>query len=133
MPLRHRSAGRVGTIAALLLIALIAPATVRAEDELPSELETVQQVRFRGRHHVADHELRAALKTRGTSRLFPWRERPLLRLDFVRADTLALANVYRQHGFLDVRVGYDIQLSSDKRRAVVTYRVDEGEIGRAHV
>jgi outer membrane protein assembly complex protein YaeT len=131
LPLRHRSAGRVGAVAALLLIALLAPATVRAEGELPSELETVKQVHFKGRHRVAEHELRAALKTRGAS-ILPWRERPLLRLDFVRADTLALANVYRQHGFLDVRVGYDIQLTSDKRRAVVTYRIDEGPLSRVH-
>jgi len=122
---RHRSGPRQALAAVALLLALAAANRALAQNELPSELESVEKVRMKGRHHVSGHELRVVMKTRAAS-ILPWRERPLLRLDFVRADTLAIASVYRQHGFLDARVGYDVKLGKDRTRATVTFDIDEG-------
>ncbi len=114
----------------MALLLALAPATrARAQNELPSELETVESVRLKGRHHVSGRELRVVMKTRAAS-IFPWRERPLLRLDFVRADTLAIASVYRQHGYLDARVGYEVKLGKDRTRATVAFNIVEGKLSR---
>src|SRR5262249_27103375 len=62
-------------------------------------------------HHVPRKELEAVLKTRNPS-IWPWGRQVLLRLDFVRADTAAAEQVFRQHGYLD---------------AVVNARLDKGQ------
>ncbi|HYM81307.1 MAG TPA: BamA/TamA family outer membrane protein, partial [Candidatus Limnocylindria bacterium] len=68
-------------------------------------------------------------KTRQRS-LWPWRDRPALRLDFLRSDTLAIAALYRHHGYIDARAGVEVMPSRDAGQVIVTFRVHEGERAR---
>ena len=97
--------------------------------ELPSELRVVADVRLSGRRNVSAREIRAVLKTRPPS-LWPWREKPALRTDFLRADTLAIETVCRQHGFLDARARARVTDGRTPREAIVTYVIEEGERSR---
>jgi len=115
-----------GTVA--LAAIAVAPGSARAAD-LPSELTTVAQVKFEGRHSVREKELRAAIKTRTSSRLL-FRERPLLRIDFLRADTMAIENVYHQHGYLDARATYKVNPAKESGRVIVTFVIEEGRRSR---
>ncbi len=127
---RHRRREPCGAPArALVLMVGLLCHAAWAQEQFPSELKTVDRLRLEGRHQVSAREIRAAMKTRAGS-ILPWRERPTLRLDFLRADTLGIATVYRQHGFLDVRVEYRIRSTRDPRRAVVTFVIHEGERAR---
>jgi len=119
----------MGTAALTVLAAGAAP--VRAAD-LPSELTTVARVKFQGRHAVKEKELRAAIKTRTSSQVV-FRDSPLLRLDFLRADTVAIENVYQQHGYLDTRATYRLSPATDPVQTIVTFVIEEGRrtrIGR---
>src|SRR5262245_6841337 len=82
---------------ALVCLALVATGIdirpARAQEDLLGEPITVADLRFEGRHRVGAGELRSVMKTRGSS-FWPWRERPALRADFLRADTLAIRDRY---------------------------------------
>ncbi|MEO5618263.1 MAG: BamA/TamA family outer membrane protein [Candidatus Eisenbacteria bacterium] len=109
-----------------MVLAALAPAAFAAEtDEFPTELRTISRVRLEGRRRVPAKEIWAVLKTRRPSRL-PWRDRPLLRLDFVRADTAAIAAVCREHGFLDAHATFRILPEAKGNRAEVRFTVVEG-------
>jgi outer membrane protein insertion porin family len=110
------------------LLALV-PAAARAQQDFPTELRVIAEVRIEGRHHVSAHEIRGVLKTRPPS-FWPWRERPALRLDFLRADTLAIENLYRQNGYLDARAHVRVAPGRAPRDAIVTFVVEEGERSR---
>ena len=92
----------------------------------------VADVRLTGLRHVSGKEVRAVLKTRPPSWL-PWREKPALRRDFLRADTLAIESVCRRHGFLDARARARITAGQRPREAIVTYVVDEGPRSRVGI
>jgi outer membrane protein assembly complex protein YaeT len=110
----------------LLVLSLVAfAASARAQSEFPGELQTVAEIRFEGRHHVPEKDLRAAIKTRPPSRL-PWREKPVLRFDFLRADTAAIVGVYRQYGFLDASASARVRTMKDVSHAEITYVIHEG-------
>jgi outer membrane protein insertion porin family len=111
-------------VPALLLI-LLHPDTVRAQGDFPSGLKTIAHVRLEGRRHVPAKEIRTALKTRPPS-ILPWRDRPVLRTDFLEADVRAIEQVYRQHGYLDARADYRLANTKDEREVIVTFVVDEG-------
>ncbi len=118
-------------LAAVCVVLLMGPRGAHAAD-LPTELTTVAEVKFEGRHAVRPKELRAAIKTRNSSRIL-FRERPLLRLDFLRADTVAIENVYHQHGYLDARATYRLSPAKDPSQVIVTFVIEEGrrtKIGR---
>ena len=100
-----------------------------AQEELLSEIRTIASVRFEGRHRVSARELRSVMKTRGPS-LWPWRERPALRADFLRSDTLAIRDRYLHHGYLDVRAGVRVDPARDSSQAVVTFVIHEGPRSR---
>ncbi len=118
--------GIIGAWAGVVALALAAGAAWGAEaDEFPTELRSLSGVRLEGRRKVPAREIWAALKTRRPSRL-PWRERPRLRLDFLRADTASIAAICREHGFLDASASYRIEPSRDRNRAQVVFRVVEG-------
>ncbi len=112
---------------AVALIALsLEGAPAHAQVPFPTELQTVSRVRFEGRHAVTPRELVAAMKTKPPA-LWPWREHPRLRRDFLRADTLAIEMLYRQHGFLDARASAVVTSERrNPRRAVITFRITEG-------
>ena len=87
--MRPRTASEVLLAALLAALTLSLPAGVAAQSggELPEQLRVIAGVRFRGFKHLGRHQLKSAnLKTRHPSSL-PWRERPSLRLDYLRADT----------------------------------------------
>jgi outer membrane protein insertion porin family len=94
-------------------------------DLVPTELKTVVRVKLEGRRHVPAREIWAMLKTRRPS-FWPWRERPRLRLDFLRADTSAIASVCRQHGYLDARAHWRILPSGKPDLAEVRFVIEEG-------
>ena len=112
----------------MALLAL-APADARAQQGLPGELRVVADVRLSGLRHVSSKEVRTVLKTRPPSWL-PWREKPALRIDFLRADTLAIESVCRRHGFLDARARTRIVNGRTPREAIVTFEVEEGQRSR---
>lgn len=117
---------------ALALAALLMSAAAHAQPaELPEELRAISGVRYEGRRSIGMGVLRSAnLKVRPPSRL-PWRERPLLRLDYLRADTASIAGLYRHYGYLDTRVRWRLTPSKDGRGTRVVFVIEEGE--RSHV
>lgn len=105
------------------------PADAPGQYQLPGELLVVADVRLSGLRHVGKKEVRAVLKTRLPSP-WPWSEKPALRMDFLRADTLAIASVCRRHGFLDARAHATLTEGRSPREAIVTFVIEEGERSR---
>ncbi len=132
-PSGRRGRSRIAILAAL---ALLSPAASLAQlqGELPDQLRLISGVRYQGMHRLGGRELKAAnLKTRRPSRL-PWRERPSLRLDYLRADTASIAALYRHHGYLDARVRWVLESTNDPSSARVVFVIEEGgRSGVAHV
>jgi outer membrane protein assembly complex protein YaeT len=93
--------------------------------DIATQLKTVERVRLVGRQHVSGKELNSVLKIKNPS-IWPWRNEPILRLDFVKADTVALQQVYRQNGFLDAVVTARIDPGHSKEKVIVTYVITEG-------
>ena len=127
---RHRAGPRKTLLVFTGLLALAAagaaPRPATAQGGSAVALKTVEAVRFEGRHHVPVKELRAVLKTRGPG-LWPWSDAQYLRLDFLRADSAAIEEIYRQHGFLDVRAAVRLKPGQRRDSEVVTFAIDEGE------
>ncbi|HKQ57632.1 MAG TPA: BamA/TamA family outer membrane protein [Candidatus Eisenbacteria bacterium] len=103
-----------------------------AQDDLLGEMRTVAKVRFEGRHRVGAGELRSVMKTRSPS-IWPWRDKPIYRLDFLHSDTLAIRDRYLHHGFLDARVAVRVDPMRDSTKVAVTFLVHEGERSRVSV
>jgi outer membrane protein insertion porin family len=99
--------------------------------DLLGEVRTVAEIRFEGREHVGEGELRSVIKTQGPS-FWPWSERPALRSDFLRSDTLAIRLRYIHHGFLDNHVGVLVTPHRDSSQVTVTFLVEEGPRTRVH-
>jgi len=120
---------RTASAACLLAaLALLSPRGVLAQGggELPDELRLIAAVKFKGMHKLGGREIKAAnLKTRRPSRL-PWRDKPSLRMDYLRADTAAIRTLYRHYGYLDTRVRWELRSSHDPSAAVVVFVIDEG-------
>jgi outer membrane protein assembly complex protein YaeT len=113
-------------------LALALPGSLRAQTgaELPEQLRVVAGVRFQGLKHLGSRELKAAnLKTRRPSH-FPWRERPALRLDYLRSDTSSIAALYRHYGYLDASARWVLQSTRDPAAARVVFVVHEGARSR---
>ncbi len=119
--------------AALLAVAVLAlPAVGRAQTsgELPEQLRVVAGVRFRGLKFLGARQLKAAnLKTRRPP-LLPWRERPALRLDYLRSDTASIAAFYRHDGYLDASAHWVLQPTRDPAAALVVFVVQKGARSR---
>ena len=111
--------------AILLLVTAVTAGVAWGQFDTPTELKTIESVRFEGRHHVPRKDLDAVLKTRNPS-LWPWRQPVLLRLDFVRADTSALEQVCWQRGYLDAVVNARLDPGKHRQGIAVTYIVHEG-------
>jgi len=102
------------------------PARAQPTGDLPEQLRVIADVRFRGTKHLGKRQLQEArLKTHDPSRL-PWRERPTLRLDYLRADTASITALYRHYGYLDATAHWLIESTSDPEAARVVFVVDEG-------
>lgn len=104
----------------------LAPGRARGQEDVTTQLQSVGDVRIDGNRRLSDGAIRAVLKTRGGF-TWPWAERPLLRWDFVHADTAAIQMLYRQHGFLDTRVTADVSARPGGREVDVVFHVREGE------
>ena len=120
----------VGACVAALALALatLAPPSAHAQNagELPAQLRVIAGVKFRGNKHVGSRKMKAAnLKTRRPS-LVPWRDRPSLRLDFLRADTASIAALYRHYGYLDAHAYWVLESTRDPAAARVVFVVEEG-------
>ena len=120
--------------AACLLAALawLTPGIAHAQGggELPEQLRVIASVKFKGMHKLGGRELKVAnLKTRRPSPL-PWRARPALRMDYLRADTASIRTLYRHYGFLDARVHWELRPSRDPEAANVVFVIEEGPRSR---
>ncbi|MFM8560142.1 MAG: POTRA domain-containing protein [bacterium] len=114
----------------LALLFGAAPVSAQVEGELPEQLRLVGGVRFKGMRHLGGKELKAAnLKTRKPSRL-PWRDKPSLRMDFLRADTAAIVALYRHYGYLDARARWRFEPTGDPAAVRVVFEVEEGPRSR---
>jgi len=120
---------RTASAACLLAaLALLSPGGALAQGggELPDELRVIASVKFEGMHKLGGRELKAAnLKTRRPSHL-PWRGRPSLRLDYLRADAASIRTLYVHYGFLDANVRWELRRSHDPSAANVVFVVEEG-------
>jgi len=120
------AAYRVGILLACAVLPVAPVWGAPISGGFPVALRSVAGVRFTGVEKVSKKELQAVLKTRAPSAL-PWREKPPLRLDFLRADTSAIAAVYRQNGYLDAHATWRLLPGKDERYAIVEFDVIEGE------
>jgi len=128
---------RSAALAFLLAVAVPAlPGTARAQDELPEQLRVIADVKFKGMKHLGGGHWwlpfgginvpkTANLHTRRPSR-FPWRAKPPLRLDYLRADTAAIATLYHHYGYLDASAMWTIESTRDPNAARVIFHVHEG-------
>lgn len=128
----HRPSGAcaAAVLAGMLALGPSGPAQSAEPVGSSTQLETVAAVRLIGRHSVPASALRAVMKTR-PPRLWPWSEKPLLRLDFVRSDVDAIRTVYRQAGYLDVQVESRITTTRRPGRVLVSFQIEEGR--RSHI
>lgn len=128
-----RRARRSARCAAIILGGVLGvcglAAAANAQEELLQELKTVAQVQIEGRRQLSAGAIRKVLKTRGLSR-WPWRDRPTLRFDFLRADVEAIEQIYRHNGYLDATASYRVSSSSSSDRVVVTFAIREGQRSR---
>jgi outer membrane protein insertion porin family len=109
----------------------VAPVHAQPGGDLPEQLRVIADVRFRGTKHLGKRQLKEArLKTHDPSYL-PWRERPTLRVDYLRADTAAITALYRHYGYLDARAHWVIESTPDPEAARVVFVVEEG--GRSKI
>jgi outer membrane protein assembly complex protein YaeT len=112
-----------------LALGVLAAPPAGGVDELLDELLSVAVVRVEGAPEVGRRDLTAVLKTRAGGR-WPWSERRSLRLDFLRADTAALAAVCRHYGFLDARASWTVEPLRRADRVRVVFRIVEGPRSR---
>jgi len=109
-------------------LALLSPGGALAQGggELPDELRVIASVKFKGMHKLGGRELKSAnLKTRRPSHL-PWRDRPSLRLDYLRTDAASIRTLYVHYGYLDARVNWELRPSHDPSAANVVFVIEEG-------
>ncbi|MEO5989074.1 MAG: BamA/TamA family outer membrane protein [Candidatus Eisenbacteria bacterium] len=98
---------------------------------MPDPLRAIASVHFEGQKGLGRKALKAAnLKTRKPSRL-PWKPRRSLRLDYLRSDTAAIANLYRHYGYLDAHAVWRLEPTSQPGAARVVFVIEEGQ--RSHV
>jgi outer membrane protein assembly complex protein YaeT len=106
--------------------ATIAPDIARSQEELLQELKIIASVRIDGHRHLGAGAIERVMKTKNPS-LWPWRERPVLRRDYLLSDVTAIADLYRHHGYLDATVEYRVASSGQRDEVDVLFLVHEGE------
>jgi outer membrane protein assembly complex protein YaeT len=125
--LRRRAAS--GAFALVFACALIAGAPgARAQSlDLPEELRTIESVQYKGLRALSRRKLvkGTSLRTRRPS-VFPWRERPTLRRDYLRADSSSIVGLYRHYGYLRTTVRVRLLPAHDARSTRVVFEVSEG-------
>jgi outer membrane protein assembly complex protein YaeT len=124
--LRRVPRERFCATAGFIAFALILPAPARTQTELFYELKTVQSVKLTGVSGISSGSLRHVMRTRVPPWWRPWGERSTLRLDFLRADTLAIGSVYHHSGFLEAHSTFRVLPGKDDDHAIVVFDVIEG-------
>jgi len=84
---------------------------------------SLRSIRFEGNKAFSARQLRGKISSR--KRLWPFIA-GVLDAEAVDRDVLDLRNYYRSEGFLDARVDRLLKFSPDKRRAELTFVIDEG-------
>lgn len=84
----------------------------------------VADIRFEGNRSFSPGELSRVIKTREAWLL----ERGLVNDDLIDTDVVAIANFYKDRGYLDVRTGRTFRTDPGGREAIVTFFVEEGPI-----
>ncbi len=84
---------------------------------------TLRKVRFEGNKAFSDGRLKGQTSTR--ARLWPFIS-GVLDADAVERDVAALTSFYRSEGYLDARAGRLMKFSLDKRRAELSFVIEEG-------
>lgn len=87
----------------------------------------ITDIRFEGNEAFVDKTLRGEIESETSLWLLRKGE---IDTDQIRADERALAQYYIDHGYLEVRVGSELRLSSNNREAIITFYVDEGRRSR---
>jgi outer membrane protein insertion porin family len=90
----------------------------------------VGSIRFEGVRSVSEGALKKVLKTKSRSWIAFWRERPLLRQDFLRADTRTIELFFARSGFLDARASARVERSESSNLVRVVFSVEEGPLTR---
>lgn len=85
----------------------------------------VTGVQFEGNNSFTRQELLSAVRT---AVYIPVLERGPLNDDTLRDDTNALAEFYKNRGYLDVRTSVRVQPAPNGREALVVFQVDEGPL-----
>ena len=123
-----RKANALAIAAALLMLGGAVPCARAQNADLPEELRSVRDVRFIGMQALRKRSLRAAnLRTHQPS-IFPWRDKPTLRRDYLAADSAAIVSLYRHYGYLDARVRVLLEADADPRSARVVFTIREGPL-----
>jgi len=131
LPQRPGSAPRLAVLALAWLVTAACPPAARSQSTaFPEELRSIAAVRFEGLRHLRRHQFAdASLRTHGPS-IFPWRDKPLLRRDYLRADSAAIVSVYRHYGYLDAAVSVSVAAGREAQSAIVTFHIREGALTR---
>lgn len=125
--MRPRLDSRAAALVLGLALAVFANPSRAQQAELPEELRTIESVRYTGLRAISRRELvkGASLRTRRPS-VLPWRERPTLRRDYLRADSSAIVGFYGHYGYLDARVRVRLLPARDARSTRVVFEITEG-------
>jgi outer membrane protein insertion porin family len=83
----------------------------------------VMGLEFDGNQAFTDAQLKAEVKLRTA---IPFLRAGVLDDDLLRQDEARLDRFHKERGYLDVRVGHQVDLSNDEREAKVTYLLSEG-------
>lgn len=86
----------------------------------------IKEIRFVGNHTINEERLRGILAQKQKNWLSVFTDAGRYHPEFADADLYALKNLYMNNGFLDVQIA-PVQLnSSQPKRSVMTYHIDEG-------
>lgn len=122
---RTRASLRVLLIAVAHVLAGT-PAAAQDLGDAGAELARVGSIRFEGVRSVDRGSLEKVLKTKTRSWIAFWRERPLLRQDFLRADVRTVELYYARNGYLDARAVSRVERTEGSNVVTVVYTVQEG-------
>lgn len=90
---------------------------------IEGEKVRVMGVQFRGNAAFTPRELRTVIRT---TEFIPVFEKGPLDDEVVKDDAAQVSRFYKDRGYIDVRVSYEVRPSPDAREAIVTFEVEEG-------
>ena len=87
----------------------------------------ITDIRFKGNKSFSSRVLRGEIKSETA---FPFFRKGQVDEDRIKRDVKTLTDYYYNHGYLQVRVGSDVRLSSNNREAIIIFIIDEGPLCR---